>query len=304
MEKIEVLWSGGFDSTFMLILLAKNFNGEIQPYYLNSNRHLKEFEINAIKKIYKMLKDKTDLKAKILPVKFVQEKFFIPSADVVQAFNRLLTYYPNFGKQQQILAEFSKKHKGIYCGQRTYSNVMGGSRLLMFKFGNIKIDSNKVGYFLESDCNPDVFLLYGNMKHPLITYTEKDMLSTIKSWKYEDVFQHINFCYFPIDGKPCGMCFPCSVKLKQNNTYLFDDNGFRRYKVYNQLKNENLLVGSIAIHEIFACCYSSVFKKHFIESFDKKSQFVIEKFIDSKICFYKEYFDSLLSSVDVKENVV
>lgn len=77
-DRIEVLFSGGFDSTFMLCLLARTKNVTIRPYYLDIRRHIRNEERRAVRNILAALHKKQDLKAKILPVKIVNPDFFVP----------------------------------------------------------------------------------------------------------------------------------------------------------------------------------------------------------------------------------
>lgn len=46
------------------------------------------------------------------------------------------------------------------------------------------------------------------------------MLKIIRKWGYEDVMKHIWFCHAPINGKPCGFCHPCEVKMESSMEWL------------------------------------------------------------------------------------
>jgi len=54
---IELLWSGGFDSSFRVTQLSM-LPVIIQPYYLSDFRLSENMELNAIEEISKLLKQK------------------------------------------------------------------------------------------------------------------------------------------------------------------------------------------------------------------------------------------------------
>ena len=305
-DKIEILFSGGFDSTFMLCLLARTKTIPIQPYYLDIKRHIRNDERRAIKNIINVLQKKTDLKAKILPVKFIDQKYFVPSDDVQQAWEKYKDLPYEIGGQQRYLAEFSKIHHGICWGQERYLETPGHMTRLLMDKGNWKFTNDGVGYFTKEDCDPDVFLLFGNLIAPVAKYSEPMMWSKIKEWGYEDVFKHIRFCYYPVDGKPCGMCLPCQVKLKQKMDFLFTKESIQNGKVMRDLLDmEKLMQKSLymsnfqksclfKISELFMMYRNSVVKQNFIRGIVGNDDTLLLK-VESIICSYTNYFDSLLN---------
>jgi len=48
LERINIFWTGGWDSTFRMLQLAEK-QVIIQPYYLKDNRKSEELELNTIK---------------------------------------------------------------------------------------------------------------------------------------------------------------------------------------------------------------------------------------------------------------
>lgn len=301
MQKIEILWSGGWDSTFMLCLLARTKEAVIQPYYLNIKRHIQKDEHRAMREIMKVVRIKKDLKAKILPVKIVKQEYFKPSDEVVVAWKKYRGKPYLIGGQQQFIAEFSKSHKGICWGQERYLETPGHMTQLLLDKGNWKFTDDGVGYFTKEDCDPDVFILFGNLTCPIAKYSEPMMWEKIQEWGYEDVFKHICFCYYPIDGKPCGMCVPCKVKMKQKMDFLFDDNAFKRYRIYNELSKIKETLSGFSDWLDMATCFNlyvnPLFRKDFTEQrfgtghpIDK----IMQKKMEAVVDLYSDYFDSLL----------
>lgn len=63
------------------------------------------------------------------------------------------------------------------------------------------------------ESSEDGMLLFGNILLPIFEKTESDMLRLIKEWGYLDIMKHVWFCHQPYQGRPCGMCHPCEVKM-------------------------------------------------------------------------------------------
>ncbi len=304
-KKIEILWTGGFDSTFMLCLLARTKSAVIQPYYLDIKRSIQKDEHRAIREIMKVLRKKKDLKAKILPVKFVKQEYFVPFDDVVKALEKYAGKPYVVGGQQRFIAEFSKTHKGICWGHERYLDKPGHITQLFLDKANWKFTEDGVGYFTKEDCDPDVFTLFGNLTCPVASYSEPMMWEKIQEWGYEDVFEHICFCYYPIDGKPCGSCLPCNLKLTYKMDFLFAEEALNRHRIYQDLLKikENLGVRNpLDMATCFNLYVNPLFKKDYLEKLERKS-FIFEnnvlieiskEDVERNIDLYKDYFDSLL----------
>ena len=58
------------------------------------------------------------------------------------------------------------------------------------------------------------------------------MLRNIKEWGYDDVMRNIWFCYYPVNGKPCGRCRPCQQKMECGMDWLLPPEAHRRYRRY------------------------------------------------------------------------
>lgn len=304
MKRIEILWTGGLDSTFMLCLLARKYNAEIQPYYLEIERSVRKDEHYALRHIYDRLKDKKDLKATILPVRFVKQKHFMPSDEVTASYRKFAGEPYTLGDQQRYLAEFAKNHKGICWGQEPFFENTGHITRLLKEKGKLKVDADGTSYLDESDSDPDAYRLFGNLRCPIYGYSNPAMWEKIREWGYEDVFEHMRFCYHPIDGRPCGICHKCNEKIRQEMTFLFSEEALKRYRVYETLKRKNGLKPSVVIQnkvfgfdELFWMYVSSNYKAFRFEFFSRsgsgKSFF---EDVDATLSFYASYFDGLLAN--------
>lgn len=302
-KRIEILWTGGLDSTFMLCLLAREHDAVIQPYYLEIERSVQKDEHYALRHLYDRIKAKGDLKATILSVKHVKQKYFMPSDDVTESYRKFAGEPYTLGDQQRYLAEFAKNHKGLCWGQEPYFENPGHITRLLLEKGKLKVAEDGFGSYLDkSDSDPDVYRLFGNLRCPIYGYSNPAMWKKICEWGYEDVFRYIRFCYFPIDGKPCGFCHKCDEKIRQDMGFLFTDAALKRNKVYRSLKGkdnqENIIFISkwgVRLEDLFWMYVSPVYREYKYKFFLKRGtgeQF-LKKLTDT-ISLYASYFDSLL----------
>lgn len=88
-EKIQILWTGGFDSTFRMVQLSRK-DVIIEPHYVSDNRKSEQYELNAIAQITKVLTAKPETRCTILPLVYVPVEERISHPEIDMAFKRLL----------------------------------------------------------------------------------------------------------------------------------------------------------------------------------------------------------------------
>ena len=111
-EKINLLWTGGLDSTFRLVELAHN-EIEIQPYYIfDEGRCSLSKEITAMKKILSLLRDKPFTKATINEVTYVSMDTLKEDSEITDAY-KYFHQYNKLGTQYDLLARFADQNNLI-----------------------------------------------------------------------------------------------------------------------------------------------------------------------------------------------
>jgi 7-cyano-7-deazaguanine synthase len=233
MEQIkEILFTGGYDSTFMLCKMARE-ESIIQPYYIKlSKKRTTSIELERINIILDLLSKKDDIKSTILPLQTYNDYEYEPDETIKRAFNTYKDEY-QLGWQYLYLSQFAKTHVGIALGQERYYETPGHLTKFLTKHGHIQFDNNGVGY-LPKDIDPDVYNLFGNYTYPIAKYYELLMYDKFKEWNYEDIMSNVWFCHNPKHGKPCGYCTPCKTKLKQHMFMLFPYEVLIKYKNFMQ----------------------------------------------------------------------
>ena len=233
---VEILWTGGFDSTFRMTQLSR-CDIDIQPYYMCDNRNSESRELEAIKKISERLMQYEQTKARILPLIKIDMADRIENEEITAAYKRI-TKKRHLGTQYDWLGRFAEKHPGIEVG------VHDQAIELIREYGDIiKVDDEVIGTYCMVDrekTDKDICLLFQNMHIPLIGYTKLKMKEEYLKNGYEDVMRMTWFCYNPIRNKPCGFCTPCRVTMEEGMTEWFGTEAKIRYKLAPKLVKSSL----------------------------------------------------------------
>jgi len=211
---VEILWTGGYDSTFRMAQLSK-LPVTVRPYYLISiKRDSTELEIAAIKKITDLLRCKTDTRAVIEDVTILpQTPVAEYPADIVAAHQR--TNVDNWlGNQYKYLAAFARLHPGLELSAQADGRI---DATLHRDGVLVKVDTGILQYYeLDKEQSlPDVVTLFGDFRFPILDYTKAAMNKEYRQLGCRDVRDLTWFCHWPIKGKPCGRCHPCRYAIEE-----------------------------------------------------------------------------------------
>lgn len=236
MIKHNVLWTGGFDSTYIILSLSRQ-NVEIQPFYcFDDKRKSINYEYRAIENIYNFLINNKNTKAKLLKPKFIRIDDIEKNEAITNAYHSIRKK-TKIGTQYEYLSRLANNYPGLEMGVEKHINGFGGLNNAVSKYGSW-ICTDGIKYIDKNKSSNDIVLLFGNFIFSIATLTEQDMLNNIHSWEYDDVLNMVWFCHDPINGKPCGLCRPCQQKMEDKMEMLLPIESQQRYKKRKQLKNK------------------------------------------------------------------
>jgi hypothetical protein len=109
--KVNILWTGGFDSTFRIVQLSM-MEVDIQPYYIFETRSSENQELNAISLIIKEIEKHSKTKCNILPMIKLSVSDLDADESVSNAYKRLYSKHI-IGIQYEWLSRFSRLVPGI-----------------------------------------------------------------------------------------------------------------------------------------------------------------------------------------------
>jgi 7-cyano-7-deazaguanine synthase len=213
----NVLWTGGWDSTFRIIQLYKR-GLILQPIYvIDHNRPSAEKEIETINILTKQITAKfINSKAKILPVKLIKRKD-IPSNFYLKLIFKLIKHKRPIGKQYYWLSCLANNYNTL---EQCFHKEDRGQLISVDELHEIidetgeknwVVNPKKIG-FLRSQ-------LFKKIRFPLIYTSKLEMKKYAEEHDFIDIMNNTWFCHKSND-KPCGKCAPC----KQ---YIRDGFGFR-----------------------------------------------------------------------------
>ena len=215
----NVLWTGGWDSTFRVIQLYR-LGATIQPIYvIDYNRISSSKELDVVEELSNSIPSKfSKSKGQILPLKIINRQD-IPTNLFLKLIHKPLKTKNKIGKQYYWLACLAKKYKYENLELSLHNEDLDKffllNQLIEFKDGklglNWKINPKKVGFSRKH--------LFANMTFPLVTITKPEMKTIAETHNFIDLMELTWFCH-KSNNKPCGKCNPC----KQ---YVRDGFGFR-----------------------------------------------------------------------------
>ncbi len=225
---VEILWTGGYDSTFRVVMLSR-FDIVIQPYYISDKRESEKYELEAIKKITDILTADSNTKCEFRPICIIDVSQRKEIPEITDTYRRILKT-DFIGRQYDFLACFATEHKGIELSVHEDDKAI----LLINKYGKLnKVTDDTYGdYYVldEQNTRKDIYTLFKDFHFPLVYYTKLQMKDYYIKNGYKDVMDLTWFCYTPVNGKPCGTCNPCCYTIEEGMSERFDKKALGRYK--------------------------------------------------------------------------
>ena len=235
-KTIMILWTGGFDSTYMMMKYAREDILIVPIYVYRKERLSKDHEIKAMNTLLELLRTDPSTKAYIFDIQIIDENRIAADKEITNAFHHFVDAKIPIGSQYEPLARLAKYNPHLYVGI-IKTNDYGLTNMLK-EHGKI-VYSDDVYYLDAEYTDPYYSALFSNFRFPLLETTEEDILIQIKKWKQEHYLSHIWFCHHPVNNKPCGVCVPCRIKIKNHLEFLFPDEALVRYKEFMKIATES-----------------------------------------------------------------
>lgn len=233
-EPVRILWTGGWDSTFRVLWLIRNTDVTLQPYYLAlPDRPSRAIEQHVMDKLRaEILTRYPGSDERLLPTIVVQ------SADVPQDENirkqwAELLKGGLIGNQYPALAEFAKLYGLSHLELGMIRDEDGYLGKLLAGACVCRQDAQKGPYHhLSPDLEENAPIrLFAYYDFPIMALSKLDIAAIAKEEGYFDLLCKTWFCYYPIDGKPCGICGICMSSLELGMDFRFSKKALRRYRV-------------------------------------------------------------------------
>ena len=251
LERINIFWTGGWDSTFRILQLAEK-KVTIQPYYLKDNRKSEKLELNTIKilteEILKLNTTKCEINELIsIGVSEIENDNDITlSYEKIRKEFKLISNGQKLGSQYEWLARFSKNIDNLELGIEKGSKVID----IINTFGELKKNTKttKGEYFFinEQNSSKDLIKVFGNYHYPLLNFSKLKMKKIAEKNGTIDLMNKTWFCHKPKNDQPCGGCNPCMQTIEFGLKYRFKNKALFRYKIKTVERSLKKLFNTIA----------------------------------------------------------
>ncbi len=220
-EIVKLLWTGGWDSTFRLLQLLIVQKRIVQPLYIiDADRLSTRMELWTMKEIRnKINTGYPELKELLLPARLKELQDIIPDIEIVNSFAKLKEK-KSIGDQYSWLASFAKQEKMEHLELSVVKSDNGTSTIIEEFLHNIIV--NRVNTY-EIDHEHKGTNVYTVFKYFSLSSTYLSKIEIQKIAKKHGFLHILNsswFCHKPMkNGKPCGVCKPCTVIMKTGMSY-------------------------------------------------------------------------------------
>ena len=230
-----ILWTGGWDSTYLLAKRARE-GGVIQPLYERMLRNNIIRERNARRTILPMLRRAPGIQAKIMDPIEVSEEDLPGSPAYDKAYEsmkgKIAPIYRTLGKMGMLYPGCEIGIEAPAPGTRP----IGRTEKIM-KDGGLIL--NEEGRIAPGKGDPTLLEILGRLSFPLLHIHAGMMMEDVKAWGYMDIFRHTWTCDTGLPAR-CGVCHNCETKWKYGDTFqwMFGPAAQRDHAITVRLKEQ------------------------------------------------------------------
>ncbi len=199
-EPVQLLWTGGWDSSFRLLQALLVEGRSVQPLYvLSPGRDSVLDELRAMRRIREELLKRLENPARLRPTTVVVGTQYPPSAELVKMRQAILEH-KWVGPQYVVLAAVAEAlgWNGVELSIERYEDEP------QFLQGVVFDESGDLNGSFASQ-------LFRYWSYPVRHLTKVEMGDLAAQYGFLDVLRLRWFCHQPLLGRPCGRCRPCRL---------------------------------------------------------------------------------------------
>ena len=224
---IDILWTGGWDSTFRVLDLLARHEGMIQPHYVRDrDRRSWEIEEETIESIRGRANRRFGDRI-LLPKR--REKSDIEVPEQVKAWFRPLNRQFRLGSQYMWLSQYSMSETGgrlelcVHVDDKAHKAISWTQRNRHNK------DATELVEAVDG-------LLLSTFQFPILDVSKVAMQRAATEAGFDDLLERTWFCNQPTrDGRPCGFCGPCTWTLEEGLGYRIPADRRFRSNLYRRI---------------------------------------------------------------------
>jgi hypothetical protein len=214
-ETTQLLWTGGWDSTFRLLDLVLVQDIPVQPFYvLDTARRSSIIELETMQRIRRSIADLSPAKAQLVrPSTIVSIHDIAPDPAVTARYMRLKAR-SFLGEQYDWLARFVGQFdlRGlelcVHVDDKAHAWLAGHVE-------EVQRSDRSSYWILRPENGADDLSLFAAFRFPLLTLTKTDMQRIAAERGFLHIMEQTWFCFTPVRGRPCGVCNPCHYTIQE-----------------------------------------------------------------------------------------
>ena len=221
-ERLNILWTGGLDSTYLVVNLLR-MGVILQPYYIiDKDRKSVNKELDAIKNITNTIRSSNNISGVLHDCMFVEKDKIALCPEITASWQALNEKY-TLGSQYDWLARFAKQENlkllvGVQMESRgKVVHTLEGRSLNEFTIGGVSVFSVEGVRGL----NRDAQLVFENILFPslIVGITKVEEWEYLQKMHFGDIAKMTWFCHSPVLGLTCGQCNPCKDALNEGMAF-------------------------------------------------------------------------------------
>jgi hypothetical protein len=245
---VNLLWTGGWDSTFRLLNLLLIEKRRVQPYYLiDAHRRSTGMEIRAMRAIKdRLFEEHPYTRELLLPTLYSETADVPPDEEITRAFCAI-GQREHIGEQYDWLARFCKQ-AGIFDMEMCIYYLEQNLHVAMPFINEYPGGSGSVFRFDETSTTAPEYTLFRYYTFPLYPLNKLKMRALAQERGWMGYMNLTWFCHHPRgNGVPCGTCKPCVYTIEEGMGWRLPAYSRLRYTLRwdKRLKPARRAVGSI-----------------------------------------------------------
>jgi len=224
---VNLLWTGGWDSTFRVMQLLRMEHRAVQPYYVIDrlkHRPAVPAERNAMRNIRANLQGRDPIEAaRLHPTIEIPFSDIPPDAPISDHFEQCLKF-GFIGGQYEWLARFCAA-RDIRDMELSIHRDDKARELIadLIDASRTRLDARFAG--------DRRYQLFKWFRFPLFDKTKQQMRSEARAADFDGLMSLTWFCHRPIRGEACGVCNPCIYTIAEGLGDRVPAAGRRRYRL-------------------------------------------------------------------------
>lgn len=201
---VDLLWTGGWDSTFRLLQLVVAEGRSVRPHYIEVPvREGSAYELVAMRAIRDGI-ERRALGDLLAPLQTVVEDDITPDPrtrpwiEALRARSKLGWQYEYLSRYAcEVLPEGGRLELSVHLDDK----AEGFLRPHVIRSGGT--------YVMRDDVADEPMHLFDPFSFPLLDFNKAEMAAAAQQGGFSDLMNLTWFCHTPHHGEPCGTCNPC-----------------------------------------------------------------------------------------------